>query len=640
MADSFRNLNFNNGQSVILGFVTEFWGLSGLSPIETVRPTSINVNKFKKTLEENYSSELPAAIDVLGQTFETFDEANTMLDTVAEILKNQYWLWGSLETGGCFLWSSPNSGECHFHNFYGLYHIDDLIQGERYTYYSGGIVIPFRCHINDDENLPIVDNELFLFNANMTEENGPVNHVFNSQLKIRCVDCRSLNRYIGDDYEWLNIWNQNQWVENSTSVSDWKMNYLYEYTTDNLSDANPHPWKRWKQNRIIPNIEWFLGIEVENGELVGGYVPIEKSDSVTFDDDNPNGDAGGPGGGNGDKNALGEDIDTGSVPSSNFLQTGISRIFLPTQQQMTDFCDFIFSDITQSAVEQLKKMWSNPLDYVENLGVCRLHGIKSSGTINISFGGVNSGVPCEYTNNAFLQFDYKLEKKFGEYWGNALDYSNYTKIKIYIPYCGLYDLNVDEFMIDIKDYGGCDIILRYRIDLMSGMCVAFVKPSRAQYGTDNFSNMNSFLYQYNGNIYLPLSLTATDWRNTYQSVLGIAGGMIAPSPAAAVGMAEGIMGQKVSVQHSGSIGTNFGYMGIQKPFLIVERPAISEPYLNTKYNYETNYGYPSNELVQLNSANGFIKVRKGSFWGMNLHATDEERKEIIDILENEGVYLT
>lgn len=633
---SFRNLNFNNGQSINLGYVTEFWGLSGQSPIETVHPTSINVNKFKKEVEENYSSELQNAISVLGQTFETFDEANTALSEVSEILYNQYWLWGSLETGGCFIWSAPNSGECHFHNFYGLYHIDDIIQGSWYTYYSGGIVIPFRCHINDDENLPLVDNELFLFNSNITDENAPrPNHIYNSEIKIRCVDCRSLNRYIGDDYEWLNIWNQDQWIEASTSVSDWRAHYLYEYTTDNLADSNPHPWKRWKQSRIIPNIEWFLGIEVENGELVGGYVPIEKSDAVTYSDDDPNGDSGGPSGGDGDKNALGDDVDTGDTPSSNFLQTGIARIYLPTQQVMTDFSHYVFTDITQSAIDQLKKMWSNPMDYIQNLGVCRLAGITASGSGAITFGGVSSGITSDYTNEAFRQFDY--ECKLGEYWGNALDYSNYTKLKIYIPYCGLYDLNIDEFMMS-NNNGGCTITLRYRVDLMSGMCVAMVRPSRAQYGSGNYSNLNSFLYQYNGNIYLPLSLTATDWRNTYQSVLGIAGGMIAPSPASVAGMAESVMSQKVNVQHSGSIGTNFGYMGIQEPYLIIERPAISEPYYNENYKYETEYGYPSNKMTKLSYTSGFVKARKGSFWANNIHCTDDERKEIISLLENEGIW--
>ena len=415
----------------------------------------------------------------------------------------------------------------------------------------------------------------------------------------------------------------------------WIILRRFEYTDDDYNTNDSHPWYRLFQTRVVPNLSFSTGINVPNGELVGGYVPIEDSDAVTVPDSDPNGDSGSQQGGEGDKDGVGDDVGSGEVPSSNFLNTGISRIYLPTVSQMTAFNRYIFSDISQSVVDQLKKMWSNPLDYIENIGVCRLTGLTPSGTNNISFGGIDTGVSCNYINNAFIEFDYT--RNIAEFWGNALDYSSYTKLKIFIPYCGLYDLNIDEFMINAK-YGGCDVTLRYRVDLMSGMCVAMIRPARAQYGTD-YGNLNSFMYQFNGNIYLPLSLTATDWRNTYQSVLGIAGGMIAPSPSTAVGMAENIMGQKVNVQHSGSIGTNFGYMGIQKPYLIVERPAISEPKLNKDYNYGTNYGYPSNKLMKINNLRGFVKVRKGSFWGQNLHATDEERKEIISLLENEGVWM-
>jgi len=639
---SFRSLNFNNGQGINLGFITKYWGLSGYNPIETQRPTGFNINKLKKTIQDKYSSDVPSAISVINNaTYQSFDDANTALDAVADtLLNNVYWLYGDLYTGGCFMWSSSGSDIVQFVIFHGLYRINDLIQGDSYNYYCSSLNVPFKVQIPWN-NQPIVDNILYFFNANETEQDAPTNHVFKSELQLRIVDGRSLDCYRGSDRNSPLVPGTENWIQSQgewpiTSYAEFNSAYLYEYTDDDLTNITPHPWYRWFQNRVVPNLQFITGIEVENGELVGGYVPIEDSDAVTTPDSDPNGDSGSQQGGDGDKNGVGDDVGSGELPSSNFLNTGISRIYLPTESQMTAFARYVFSDITQSAVDQLKKMWSNPLDYVENLGVCRLTGLTPSGTANISFGGIDTNVSCNYVNNAFIEFDYA--RNIGEFWGNALDYSSYTKLKIFIPYCGLYDLNVDEFMINIDKYGGCDVTLRYRVDLMSGMCVAMIRPSRAQYGT-NYGNLNSFLYQFNGNIYLPLSLTATDWRNTYQSVLGIAGGMIAPSPSTAVGMAENIMGQKVNVQHSGSIGTNFGYMGIQTPYLIIERPAISEPKLNKDYNYETNYGYPSNKLMTISNLRGFVKVRKGSFWGQNLHATDEERKEIISLLENEGVWM-
>lgn len=635
---SFRSLNFNNGQSVNLGFITSFWGLSGYNPIETQRPTGLNVNKLKTTIQNKYSSDVPSAISVIDNTtYESFNAANTALDAVADaLLNNVYWLYGDLYTGGCFMWSPSGSDTVQFVNFYGLYHVQDPIQGENYSYKCSSLNVPFRIHANNDNELPIIDNVLYFFNANDTSPDAPTNHVMDSEHQLRVVDSRSLGVYQGSDVKTQDTplperWEQTQWYVSIDSTSMFEVAYLGNYTDDDLTNITPHPWKRWKQNRVVPNLQFFTGTTVANGELVGGYVPIEESSAVTYPDDDPSGgDSGGPSGGDGSQDGVGDDVGLGDTPSSNFLETGISRIYLPTQAQMTAFSNYLFSTISQSAIDQLKKMWSNPLDYIENLGVCRLKGLSAYGTNNISFGGVDSGVSCNYTKTAFYDFSYS--RNIAEHWNNAFDYSNYTKLKIYIPYCGIYDLNIDEFMMDSK-YGGCTITVQYRIDIMSGMCIATVSSRKAQYDT-HYTNLNSMLYQFNGNIFLPLSLTATDWRNTYNSVLSIAGGMIAPSPATAVGMANDIMGQKVNVQHAGSIGTNFGYMGKQKPFLIIERPSKSEP-----TDYKNYFGYPSNKLINMKDIpnDTYIKVSKNTMWTSKIRCTEGEMSEIKELMEG-GVW--
>lgn len=635
---SFRNLNLNNGIGLTLGFVTKFTGLSGWSPIETQRPTGFNLNKYKKTVQDLYNSDVPSAVSKLNSgNYQSITEAMTDLGTVEDALLNHvYWLIGDLYSGGWFMWSASGSGSCQIVAFFGLYRVP-AVPRDYYTFRSSSANFEFRVHTHSGEGAPIVDNTIYFLNRNDTPTDGETNHVFESEKILAYVDGTTLGVWSGSDIQTSSLperWEQSQDFMQVNTYYEWEAFYLKGYTDDPLISSDPHPWERWFQVRVNAQKSFIVGLDESAGTLVGGYIPIEQNSAVQYPDDSD--DSGGPPGGDGDKDGLSDDVDPGDVPSSNFLTTGIARIYIPTQSQMTSFNQFLFSDISQSTVDKLKKMWSNPLDYIENVGVCRLHGIPSAGTQHITFGGVDSGIASDYTSNAFLQFDYTAS--LNEFWGNALDYSSYTKLKIFVPYCGLYDLNVDEFMVS-KDYGGCSITLRYRVDLMSGMCVAMICPTRAQYGRD-FGNLNSYLYQYNGNIYLPLSLTATDWRNTYQSVLGIAGGMIAPSPSTISGMANNIMSQKVNVQHSGSIGTNFGYMGIQDPFLLIERPAISEPNYDNDWNYGTEFGYPSNNLLPLiNANNGFVKVRKNTMWCNNLHATDAERKEIQDLFENEGVWL-
>ena len=81
---SFRNLNFNNGQSINLGYVTKFWGLSGFSPIETVHPTSINVNKFKKEDGHLYAIYGTPAENLCGLQVEQFRKEFGVVEHVSD----------------------------------------------------------------------------------------------------------------------------------------------------------------------------------------------------------------------------------------------------------------------------------------------------------------------------------------------------------------------------------------------------------------------------------------------------------------------------------------------------------------------------------------------------------------------------
>lgn len=643
---TYRSLNFNNGQSINLGSITKYWGLSGYNPIETIAPTGFNINRLRADLERRYNAHIPSAVaSISSSSFDTLEEAQASISEAGRYLIDQYWLYGSFEHGGCFMWTIPDSGTCQFVQWYGLYYVTDLIQGNSYKTFCNSLNVPFRVHVNGDDTLPITDNILYFFNWSDTPADAETNHVMNSEKELKICDTRSIGHYTGSDVRVQDAplperWEQTQWYVSLDSNGLFLGAYLGNYTDDDYTNNTPHPWYRLEQNRVVPNLQFFTGIDVENGTLVDGYVPLSDSDNVTHTETEQNydggGDAGGSdGGGYAPQSDNGEDIDSGKLPSSNFLETGLNRIYLPTQAQMTAFNQYLFSDITQSTVDKLKKMWSNPLDYVENVAVCRVAGLTSAGTQNIRFGGIDSGVSCNYTNQAFHKMRYECSGLYEEY-GTALDYSSYTKLKIYIPYCGIYDLNIDEFQ---APEGQSNIILEYKIDIMSGMCVALLTASKTQHDS-HYKNLNSVMYQFNGNIFLPLSVTATDWRNTYQSVLNIAGGMIAPSPSTAVGMASEVMGQKVNVQHSGSIGTNFGFMGRQLPYLIVEIPAKSEPKYDNDYNYKNNYGFPCNKQLPLSTFSGgnYVKVAENTLWSNNIHCSDDEANEIKQLLTG-GIWI-
>ena len=104
---------------------------------------------------------------------------------------------------------------------------------------------------------------------------------------------------------------------------------------------------------------------------------------------------------------------------------------------------------------------------------------------------------------------------------------------------------------------GSRINVNYLIDLLSGSCIARVKISRSVRATaPQDSRVNDVIYEFQGNVYLSMPISSTDWRGTYQALVGLAGGIVqgatSKNPivgmagAAATGAADAIMSEKVS----------------------------------------------------------------------------------------------
>lgn len=358
------------------------------------------------------------------------------------------------------------------------------------------------------------------------------------------------------------------------------------------------------------------GTPVEGTSFFGGEV-------TDYESDNPYKEPGsGPGGGFGDQNRFSQDTLPEGIPSLDLLNSGFVKLYNPTKVQLSDFAQFLFSSITESMSAVFKRMISNPLDYIISLHMIHLplHSLSAS---NIGFCGISSGVAANEVDKQYYEIEYQLN--INEFWQSALDYTNYTKGKIYIPYCGIYDINIDEFM-------NGTMFLRYVIDCVSGACVAFLGTKRLQKDGQTF--LRATLYQFNGNCILSMPVSSTNWQGVFQSIMSIATTAVAPGTSALSGMANDILGQKISVQKSGSLASNYGYLGKQKPYVIIERPELSMP-----RNYGKNFGFPANEYVLLGNCNGFTAIDTGN--GIILDdiegITPEEADELKTLLSN-GVY--
>ena len=307
-------------------------------------------------------------------------------------------------------------------------------------------------------------------------------------------------------------------------------------------------------------------------------------------------------------------------PGLNLLNSGFVKLYNPTLAEVQQFASFLFSGIDEDMAAVIKRIMVNPIDYILALNMIHIP-LTTSAAQDIGFCGLSSGVDAAVVTEQYYEIEYSLN--IHEFWNTALDYSSYTKCKIYIPYCGIYDISIDEIQ-------NGTLWLRYVVDVVSGSVVAFVGTKRTQ---KDGTVLRATLYQYNGNCILSMPVSQTNWQNTFSSVLNIASMAIAPSPSSVAGMAQNIMSQKVSLQKSGSISANFGYLGKQTPYVILERPELSIP-----VDYGHHEGYPANHKRKMSEVHGYTEVKENTLIYNKFSGTDEEMEMLKSILEN-GVYL-
>ena len=352
-----------------------------------------------------------------------------------------------------------------------------------------------------------------------------------------------------------------------------------------------------------------------------------------YDFNNPYGEDGTSttGGGDGTLPAGSEGLDfidatdVPELPSLSGVATGFITMYNPTSANISSLGDFLWSG--QFDLDTYKKLFADPMQGIIGLGI--VPALPSSlGTRNIKFGNVDTGINCSYLASQYAQKDcgsVNIEK----YVGSFMDYSPYVKISLFLPYIGFVNLGTDDIM-------GGSINVKYNIDVLTGDCIAFIK-----------HNIKGVLYAYHGNCLTNVPVSGQNYanalKNYYESVAGIipattngaaggAAGVIGGAVTGAFNAASNvILNSKPSFQRSGNIGGSAGIMGIQKPFVIIERPNISVPDDVQHY-----IGQTSNITKMLGSCRGYTIVESVHLNGIN--ATSNELKEIDSLLKG-GVIL-
>lgn len=398
----------------------------------------------------------------------------------------------------------------------------------------------------------------------------------------------------------------------------------------------------------------FLGFQ-NNKTTEENFANIEgEYEEVNTD---PDADNTYPGGGN-DQNQYPEDgtsgkgtfdnrndpIDFPDMPLWDATSTGFISMWNPTITEISALYGFLWdSDISTT----LKKMFLEPMEAIISLAFFPVDPTNFPDKRNVTIGHVDTGIQMYAVQKQFVDFDFG-KIVVDEYYGAAWDYSPYTHASIYLPYIGVQAIDVDDVMRG-------ELHLKYRIDLLSGMCSAMLKVDRSRDG------LGAIIYTWQGNCAMFVPVTAGSAREFINSIIQIgamagvamaqpAAGAIearanrdvenykAPSlggnwinPAMSAYSTLNVLGQKVHVQRGGRVDSNAGVMSPQQAYIILSRPVSAIPKGWNKY-----AGYPSLKIKKLSTQKGYTEIAYIKL--NNLEATAEEISELNSILRG-GVIL-
>ena len=313
------------------------------------------------------------------------------------------------------------------------------------------------------------------------------------------------------------------------------------------------------------------------------------------------------------------------IDSKALLTTGeFLRVYKMTATNLTALRDKLISNGFLDNL--IAKLRTDAMDYIVGLNAIP-YASTSVADSTIKIANLDTEIAASYLTWYIEDFDFG-EIALTEYFQTFMDYSPYTKLSVFVPFCGIVPLNVDQFMND-------KIKMKCRIDLLTGQFVVFI------------SNSVGIVTTVSGNCAYQLPIRANDYNRLVTSGLGLLGGIVGTAGALAtgniplaVGAGIGTVGGLVAtsqamikpdVTSKGALGGNYGLLGNRTPYLIIQRPTISVP-----KDYGKTLGYMSRITAKLGDLTGYTVVEEIHL--DHISATDDEKRLIENALKS-GVIL-
>ena len=310
------------------------------------------------------------------------------------------------------------------------------------------------------------------------------------------------------------------------------------------------------------------------------------------------------------------------VPGLSAYDSGFVSQWLIGKTELKSLSDFLWS---ANFVDNVKKFFDDPRQIIQGIVISDVLPKEYNTTSEtITAGGISTGISGNRLTKQFERYDMgkltidKRLKDNSEKGGIYFDYSPFTALKIYLPYCGEHALNPDDVI-------GKTLKLSYTVDHLSGICCAHL----TIVGSEDECH-----YNFTGQMGVQIPLSSEDYGGMYRAILSAgaavggalattaAGGMTAPL---AIGSAANAisnianMGRDVSYTSGG--GSISGELSSEYPYITIEEP---DPFMATNQKHYT--GYPCFSTYKLKNMNGYTKIMGIHLDGLS--CTESEREAI------------
>ena len=240
------------------------------------------------------------------------------------------------------------------------------------------------------------------------------------------------------------------------------------------------------------------------------------------------------------------------------------NIYNPTQAQLVDAANALFMNFDTGNIVDI-----NP--YIVSIHKVFVPVSTDEAFQPIKFGKYNTQVNSKVVNQKVSRVSCG-KVTVPELYHNALDYSPFTTVRIWLPFLGFYDLSIDEL-------SNKEIELTYAIDLVNGKALAEI------------SNDDGVIYRFVGTAYA---------QEPYHTE---------------------------SLNNMSTAYINGAYnMADFTPYLLIERPINLTPSNNDLE------GLPTYKVVTIGDMKGYLRCRK--VFATDMIATEAEKNEIEALLRD------